>query len=1162
MKMTAIFLFAGLFAATATNSLAQVGKVTIETENATLSSVFDEIEEQTSYALFYKKDVIDDQRKVSINVEEEELADVMATLLSGENVSYQVMDNSIVIVPGDLGSDNSEGNVQQNEQPIQGTVTDEDGEPLPGVTISIRGTDGGTVTDANGDFSLAAEDDAELVFSFVGFQKQVVEVDGREQLDVVLQEKVTELQEVVAVGYGSMRKENLTGEVANVRSETFQDRQVNNVTQALEGAVPNLEINLVDGKPIRGSEYKIRGETSIGQGGDALILIDGVEGDPDMLNPNDIQDISVLKGASASAIYGARGSFGVILIETKDGADIEEAVSVNYSMSYGIKTPRGTRDNVTDGYTWAKNFDEAYYAYMDYTKHPSSINKTQEFSLDYLEELKERSENPDMENYRIDEDGDYVYYGNTDWYELLYKDNLTTLDHNISVSGNSETMNYYLSGRYQDQEGLFRYNSDDFSSYNFRAKGSVNITDWLSVSNNTSYSSRKYNQPMNVGEGGGIWRNISDEGHPTSLMFNPDGTLTHSSAYTVGDMWYGKNREIMVRNDFRTTTGLTADFFDDDLTIKGDFTYSKVNDDNNRRRVEVPFSKEPGQIQHVGSSYNDLRMHSGGSDYLATNLYGEYENTFNDHYFKLMTGFNYEEKTFESFNAQRNGILYPDAENIDLTVGENKEINGSYYKWRIGGQFFRVNYDYAGRYLVEINGRYDINSKFPSDEQAGFFPSFSFGYRISEEPFWNVDDQFISSLKLRGSYGSLGNGNVDPYTYLELFNINQAGRIIDGKRPSYTSHPSVIPEGLTWEKSTTRNIGVDISFLSDRLILNADMYERETTDMYTTGLPVPAVFGASVPKGNYADMDTRGWEIELSWNDQFTLAAKPFNYSVRVGVSDNTSEITRYNNPDKLLSDYYEGMELGEIWGFETEGLFESEQEIENHADQSYIPVSANDILLPGDVKFKDLNNDGEIDRGNNRVDDHGDLKVIGNSEPRYAFNLNFSGDWNNLNFSAFFHGVGKQDWWPNDESPFWGQYMRPYNDFPKWQLGNRWSEDNPNAYMPRYRGYVAGWGRELEVVQSRYLQDVAFISLKSLQLGYRLPGGVMERISFLSNLEFTLTGENLWNWSPLYDIQERHFDVRNIGRSDPELTGGWNSGNVNNYPMLKTISFGLSATF
>jgi len=1137
-------------------------RISLELKEAGIEQIFSAIEAQTDLVFIYDSSIRTGHQTCSVEVEDETVAKILKNIAGEYHLDFRQINSTIFVKERESLVSQGKNDQEQSERSVSGKVTGQDGEPLPGVSVFIKGTSTGTVTSGDGTYQLIVRStDKILVFTFVGMENREIEIGNQTNIDVTLNEKATWLNEVVAVGYGTTPKVNLTGAVDQVSSDVFENRPVNNVTQALQGVIPNLTITLADGKPTRSADYQVRGASSIGQGGSALVLIDGVEGDPSLLNPNDIESVSVLKDAASAAIYGSRGAFGIILITTKNPES--EGITVNYSMNYGIKSPTTVPDFVTDGYTYAKWFSEAYNAYNDYNKIPSSINKTQTFSLAYLEELKKHSEDPGLPDWELDNNGNYVYYGSTDWYGLLYKDHLSSVDQNLSVSGSSQKINYYISGRYNNQEGLFRYNSDDYSIYNFRAKGSIRITDWLTLDNNTEYSQQKYHQPLNVGEGGGIWRNIADEGHPTSLMFNPDGTLTHSAAYTVGDMWYDKNGEDDKRQFVKNTTGITARFLKNKLCIKGDFTFSNNHQIKDRRRVQVPFSRKPDVIEYVGTTTNDLMKLNGETKYLATNIYGEYENTFNgNHYLKVMTGFNYEESTADVTQVTRNGILFEDADNISMAIGENMEVEGDYRKWRIAGQFYRINYSYKARYLMELNGRLDASSKFPADDQTAFFPSVSVGYRISNEPFWKVDENLISNLKLRASYGSLGNGNIDPYSYIELFEISKSERVLNGTRPAITSQPNVIPAGLTWEKSITKNLGLDLDMLSGKLNLTADFYQRRTKDMYTEGLPVPAIFGADVPKGNYADMKTNGWEVSVSWRDRFNLASKPFNYNVRFVLADNKSKITKYNNPDKLLSsDYYEGMDLGEIWGFVTEGLFQDDHDIQSHAEQSYIKVSANNVLMPGDIKFKDLNDDDKINIGKNRVDDHGDLTIIGNSSPRYTFALNLGGDWNNFFLSAFFQGVGKQDWWPGAEaSHFWGQYNRPYNNMPKWQLNKIWSQENPNAYLPRYRGYIAMSGRELAQKQTRYLQNVAYIRLKNLQFGYKLPRSLLQRVSFIDQVKLYVSGENLWSWSPLYRKTE-DFDVENIGSSDTDLTSE-NKGNVYNYPMMKTLSFGISATF
>ncbi len=1159
MKLICVFMFVTLLQVSA-SGYSQSTKLNLSGKNLSIERVFELIEKQSEFSFIYNLKQVDLSKEVSVDFRNKQLEDVLDIVLEGTEITYTV-NNRLIIIHKKGETETSVTSSVEQQKSVSGKVTDSSGSPLPGVTVVVKGTTNGTVTNADGEFLLTvSSNDEVLQFSFVGLRTQEIPLDGRAVFNVVLEDETIGVDEVVVVGYGTQKKVNLTGAVDQVSSEVLENRPVNNVTQALQGVVPNLTITLADGKPTRTASYQVRGESSIGQGGSALVLIDGVEGDPSLLNPNDIESISVLKDAASAAIYGARGTFGVILITTKRPQS--DKITVNYTMNYGIKSPTAVPDFVTDGYTYAKWFSEAYNAFNDYSRIPSSMNKTQSFSLAYLEELKRRSENPDLPKIDVDNSGNYVYYGSTDWYGLLYKDNLASVDQNISISGSSDKISYYISGRYNDQEGLFRYNSDDYSIYNFRAKGDIKITDWLVANNNTEYSKQKYHQPLNVGEGGGIWRNIADEGHPTSPMFNPDGTLTHSAAYTVGDMWYGKNGEDTQRTYVKNTTGLTATLFNKKMRIRGDFTFSTNTQSQFRRRVQVPYSRQEGVVNYVGTTTNDILRVSDETNYLAANIYGEYENTFNEvHYLKVMTGFNYEESSYEMFQASRNGILFEDAENISLTIGENIATTGEYEKWRIAGQFYRVNYSFKNKYLVELNGRLDGSSKFPSDQQTAFFPSISLGYRISNESFWNVDENIISNFKLRASYGSLGNGNVSPYSYIELFNISQSERVLNGIRPAVTSQPNVIPSGLTWETATTKNVGIDLGFLNSKLNLTADIYQRITKDMYTDGLPVPAVFGADVPKGNYADMKTNGWEISIAWKDRFTLANKPFNYDLRFILADNKSKVTKFNNPEKLLSNYYEGMKLGEIWGFVTEGLFQSQEEIDAHADQSYIKVSANNILLPGDIKFKDLDNDEKIDIGKNRISDPGDLKVIGNSSPRYTFGFNFNGSWNNFFLSGFFQGVGKQDWWPDSEaSHFWGQYNRPYNNMPKWHLDNIYSETNPDAYLPRYRGYIAGWSRELNQKQSRYIMNVAYVRLKNIQFGYNLPQSLMQKVSFLTGVKLYVSGENLWAWSPLYR-KTKDFDVENIGGSDPDVTSG-ESGNVLNYPILKTVSFGISATF
>jgi TonB-linked SusC/RagA family outer membrane protein len=462
---------------------------------------------------------------------------------------------------------------------------------------------------------------------------------------------------------------------------------------------------------------------------------------------------------------------------------------------------------------------------------------------------------------------------------------------------------------------------------------------------------------------------------------------------------------------------------------------------------------------------------------------------------------------------------------------------------------------------LEVNGRYDGSSKFPQDQQFGFFPSLSAGWRLSKESFWHVSPKAISDVKIRASYGSLGNGNIVSYNFLEQLFPSQSSRVLNGQRPQVTSAPAVIPTGLTWETSTTRDLGTDISFLNNRLAFTGDLYTRITTNMFTVGPTLPDVFGATVPKGNYANLKTTGWEFTLTWQDQFTAGSKPFNYGITLNAAHSQAVITKYNNPNKNLSDYYVGEKYGEIWGYETEGYWTADNVSQAAAMNKNISNNSS-VWLPGDIKYADLNKDGVISHGNQTVNNPGDMVIIGNETPRYTYGFGVNADWNNFFFAAFFQGRGRTDWYPSPEADaFWGQYNRPYNALLKSQLGNIWTEDNPNAYWPRYRGYVALSGdRELSVPQTKYLQNAAYLRLKNIQFGYNLPQKLISKIR-MSNASVYISGENLWVTSPMFKITKHNFDPESIDGSDRVLTNGTN-GDAQNYPMLKSITLGLNVTF
>lgn len=1128
-------------------------KVTLHMRNARLEEVIESIMIQTGVMFIYRSDSGDNDRTVDVEVKEVPLRKVLADI----GVEARVEGQSIILRQKEqaAGANPSGG----RKIGVSGKVKDTSGEPLVGATVIIHGTTVGTSTDLDGNFSLEASEDDLLDVLMIGFRS--LSLKAARRLDVILEDDSTELEELVVVGYGSQKKVNLTGSVESLGGEKMENIPMPSLSRGLQGMIPSLNIDMTDGKPIRSSEYNVRGTTSIGAGGGStLIMIDGAPGDPDLLNPSDIESVTVLKDAASAAIYGARGPFGVVLITTKNPS--AGKTSVTYSGNVSFYTQTQHNDYIWDGYIWAKTFVEAYYAYNDYVTNPTGVNNAFPFlqGMDaYLSELKRRHDDPSLPKVVTMDDGSYVYYGSTNWYDLLYKKVSTGTEHTVTVSGNSKNAGFYLSGRYHGQNGIFRYNSDDFDQFNLRSKGYVQVFPWLKITDNMDFSHRTYNYPLTSIYEKGIWRNIADQGFPMAVMFNPDHTLTRHAAYTVGDFYTGNNKSISSLFNLRNSFNATASFLNNSLRLNADFTTSYKMARDKRVLYPVSYSDKAGVITSEGTSKLSERFDE--TSYLGSNLYGEYENTFADrHYFKAMAGFNCEYQKLVINYMERNGVLKPEISDFNLVNGDSFVLTGGGNSWAVMGLFFRLNYNYKERYLLEINGRYDGSSNFPTNQRWGFFPSASAGWRISRESFWKVSPKAVSELKLRLSYGELGNGQIPPYSYIQTISTHQSSRIIDGSLPLYSYMPSLVPDDLTWERSRTYNVGLDVSFFDGRLSVNADVFQRNTENMYTAGVTVPAVLGTSSPKGNYADLHTRGFEFSIEWKDRIDFG-KPLDYSAKFILSDSQAEITRFNNATGLIDNYYVGAKVGEIWGYEVVGLFQSEQEIADWYDQSYMKTSQGQkIWLPGDLKYANLNGDDRINDGQRTLANHGDLKVIGNTTPRFRFGVNLGASWNNIFFSAFFQGVGHRDWYPSMEcNAFWGMYNRPYNMLPTHIYENHWTEETPDAYFPRLRGYlVTSTNGVLRMPNTRYLQNAAYVRLKNLTFGYNLPKALLEKLR-MSKCQIFFSGQNLWTWSPIHMIT-KIIDPEVISGSDAEVATG--KGDANAYPMLRSLSLGVTLGF
>ena len=508
-----------------------------------------------------------------------------------------------------------------------------------------------------------------------------------------------------------------------------------------------------------------------------------------------------------------------------------------------------------------------------------------------------------------------------------------------------------------------------------------------------------------------------------------------------------------------------------------------------------------------------------------------------------MIGFNQELTKYSTFSGQRNDILNENLPSLSLGSGTHT-VSQNGYEWALRGAFFRVNYIYNDRYLFEVNGRYDGTSRFPSDNRFVFLPSFSGAWRISEEGFMKNTRSWLDNLKLRATYGILGNqmisssdwsGNTKYYPYIPFMSNSTSQYWLFGDEYATTINPgNLISSDLTWEKVTTVNVGLDATFLKQRLDMSFDYYVRTTSDMLIKAT-YPDVLGTTAPPANSAELKTRGWELSINWRDRI---GKNFGYELGFVLSDSQAEVTKYNNPTGAISTYYEGHKIGEIWGYKTEGLFQSDEEAAAWYDQSDIK---NVEWGAGDIKFKNLNDDEKIDDGNGTLDNHGDMVIIGNTTPRYQYGITANLTYKDFYLNIFMQGVGKRDFWPGDES-FWPAATQYYNA-QKWHIEDSWTPNNPNAYFPIARATDA---RNRGVKTDRYLQNASYLRMKNLTFGWNLPKQWISKV-FLSGASVYVSGENLFEFTKVK------------GPYDPEAARG--NGTML-YPFMRTYSFGINLTF
>ncbi len=1136
MRLSLILLFTCLMQVSA-SVYSQSAKFTFEVNNKTVVDVLNLIEQQSEYRFFYQNEQIDINRKVALSVEDRTVEEILTELFENKDVTFKIQDKLIVLKS--KTEDILFGN--QPLEKVSGNVTDSSGQPLPGVAIVIKGTTTGTITDFDGNFTLAnVSRDATLIFSFVGMKTQEIVVSGQSKINVTLEDDAIGIEEVVAIGYGVRKKENLTGAVQSASAEDIQDRPVISAASSLQGVIPNLNISFSNGKANSTPTFNIRGVTTLSNKDsngniidvEPLIVIDGVPAtvtEFTQINPADIESVSSLMDASSAAIYGARAAYGVILITTKSAG--KEGIQVQYSSNLSLKRPTVTPDFIMDQNTVMRARVTATGGWYS-LKDIYGIN-----DWDFLDRVTNGEEEQILLN--PEDPTQWLTAGRTDWYDEAMKNFSVTQNHNVSITGKNGHTSYYFSGGYSRQDGIFKYGNDIFDKYNMRGKINFDVTDWLTISNNTSYNYDVYDEPSQDFNFSGLYNT------PTlNVITNPDGSWSSSGASLFGAAADG-GRSVTRNSRYWISFTAKADIIKDMLTVTAKASFMRSSKSRKAHWLPIEYKTGPEEIR-THHPVKDAQREASTSRQNVIDLYADFDKTFNQHHFHVLVGYNQEYRYDDWFKAYRKDLISASVPSINNATGD-KELDEWISDWAIRSGFFRVNYDFAGKYLFEVNGRYDGTSRFSKTDRFVFVPSASIGWNLHKEDFFQPLSDLVTAFKPRISYGRLGNQNVSAYHYIAKMSDGKTYSILDGGEydQQLTLYaPGLVSGALTWEKVETKNIGVDFGLLKNKLSGTFDYYQRATLDMLTPGKQLPSVLGTSEPDENAADLLTKGWELTLGWKDNFDLGSDRFNYSLRFSLADSRAWITKFDNPEGRLTDYYVGYEIGTIWGYEVNGLFQTEEEIANHANQSSFWTYPGKVTPgPGDIKFEDLNGDGEI-RGGQTINDLKDLKKIGNTSSRYHTSIRLNADWKGFDLSAFFQGVLKKDWYPGGYY-FWGLNAGPWTNLQTWQHENSWTPDNTDAYMPRIKGYAATtWsGAEMLRKNTRYLQNNAYLRLKNVTLGYTLPKHLVRRMK-LDHIRFFVAGENLVTWTGIKNPT-----------IDPEASNGA-------YPMQQMFSCGLNVKF
>ena len=1157
MRITPFLLAGFLMQANAENVYSQSAVISIEMNNATVEEVLNEIEMNSGYHFLYNNQLIDVDRKVSVKADADNIESVLHDLFDGTNVAYKIVNKQIVLGPKHHNVIVKTDAVSQTKV-IKGNVTDKNGEAIIGANIMVKGTTIGTITDIDGNFVLNVEGNKDIIeVSYIGYKSQSISFKGKRSLSIVLQEDTETLDEVVVVGYGTQKKINLTGSVEVVSAKELENRPVTSASSLLQGQVAGMTFSTPSGGNAPGSNMtlQIRGQAALSGTTPPLVVIDGIPSemsDFNALNPSDIESVSVLKDAAASAIYGARAPYGVVIVTTKMGKRGEK-MSVNYSGNFGLVTPVRT-PNMVDSYTFAL------------AKNQAALNSRQNpyFSDDRLDIIQENVLHPGTLSTDVLDPIEAGRWGqaanyNNDFIDIWLRSSFRQ-QHNLSFKGGSEKSSYFVSAAFVDQPGNLNFveDSDFYKRFNYNGGIEADINTWLKVTYRSKYSYEIYKEPATASDMGrsllylyayGCW--------PVNPVYYPDGSLTERSRINVAvnggeRSTYKHSFDNILALDFSFMKGWTAHI---------DGTWRINLTDYQSLRKPVYGNLPDGGTYLLGGTESFLSKNNQINRYWTLQGYTNYEFKLNDNFFKVQLGGQIEENLYKKLAGNGKDLFVLDLPSISLANGD-RNVADTMNDWATIGFFGRINYNYKERYLLELNGRYDGSARYSQGNRWGFFPSVSMGWNISNERFWKNIEPIVNFAKIRTSYGTLGNqGNSSGYLHVPTMSVgSQTPWIFNNERLPYVNTPAILNLLRTWEKITTFDVALETRFLDNRLSVEVDYFRRLSWDIIGPPTPKPAVLGTTPPNVNNAEFVTKGFELQVSWRDRIT---DKWDYNVGISLSDGMSEITKYNTTTNSINGWRVGKKFGEIWGYESDSFltdtdFNEQGKLKVSQDKIY------SIWYPGDVKYKDLDGDGIISTGNSTVDNHGDLKLIGNSTPRYRYGINLStgydaGVYGRFDISMFMEGVAKRDLFLGDSYFFYGAppanwessharsvYEGLHLDFYRDNTTDPRVLDylgyNTDSYFPR--PYDSPEGNKNFQTSTKYLLNAAYMRLKNLTISYTLSNKLTSRIG-VNNCKIYFSGENLFVLSGLPSY------------IDPEMVNG---GRM--YPQQAVYSFGINLGF